>query len=327
MKNIFIFSSGELKREANTLCFISNGQKKFIPVSSVSSIYIFGELSINKKLLEFLSMNHIIVNFFNHYGYYMGSYYPREHYSSGLMILRQAEHYLDSPKRLILAKKFLVGGVSNMVMTVKYYDTRIGGLTAHVNKLTDGLKMIESSPSIETLMSVEANLREEYYSCFNEIIDDEFFKFQGRIKRPPKGPLNAMISFGNSLLYVTILGEIYRTHLDPRIGYLHATNFRKFSLNLDISEIFKPIIVDRVIFFLVNRKLISSGNFDEELGGTYLNERGRMAFVKQYEEKLKSTITVDRRKYSYQSAIRLELYKIEKLLIEGKEYEPFISKW
>ncbi len=66
--------------------------------------------------------------------------------------------------------------------------------------------------------------------------------------------MNTLISFGNSLMYSTVLTYIYQTPLDPRIGYLHSTNFRRFSLNLDISEIFKPIIVDRSILNLVNKK-------------------------------------------------------------------------
>lgn len=89
-------------------------------------------------------------------------------------------------------------------------------------------------------MAVEGNAREIYYSAFDIIVDNEDFAFAKRTRRPPQNRLNALISFGNSLLYVTVLGEIYRTHLDPRIGFLHATNFRRFSLNLDVAEIFKP---------------------------------------------------------------------------------------
>jgi len=129
-------------------------------------------------------------------------------------------------------------------------------------------------------MAIEGDGRKEYYQSFNVIIEDPTFRFESREKRPPKHNLDALISFGNSLLYVTVLAEIYKTHLDPRIGFLHSTNFRKFSLNLDVAEIFKPIIVDRVIFTLINKKMIDSRHFIREMNGIYLNDRGRAEFVK-----------------------------------------------
>ena len=74
-----------------------------------------------------------------------------------------------------------------------------------------------------------------------------------------------MISFGNSIMYTTTLSEIYKTHLDPRIGYLHSTNFRRFTLSLDVSEIFKPIIIDRVIFTLLGRNMINGDDFEKNM--------------------------------------------------------------
>jgi len=94
-KTVYIFSNGELKRKQNTLYFeTEDNKKKYLPVENTGEIQIFGEITINKKLLDFLSQNEIIVHFFNYYGYYSGSFYPREHYNSGEIILKQAEHYL-----------------------------------------------------------------------------------------------------------------------------------------------------------------------------------------------------------------------------------------
>ncbi len=102
--------------------------------------------------------------------------------------------------------------------------------------------------------------------------------------------MNTLISFGNSIIYSTILSEIYRIHLDPRIGYLHTTNFRRFSLNLDIAEVFKPIIVDRVIFTLIGKKMISNKDFKKDGYGLLLKEPGRRVFVEELENRLKRTI-------------------------------------
>jgi len=122
---IFVFSNGELKRKENTIYFEGeNNTKKFIPVENTSELHIFGEVTINKEVLEFLSQNEIILHFYNYYGYYVGSYYPREHYNSGFMILKQTECYLDREKRLELARKFVIGAVQNIEKVLNYYNSR-----------------------------------------------------------------------------------------------------------------------------------------------------------------------------------------------------------
>jgi CRISPR-associated protein Cas1 len=302
--------------------------KKYIPVSSVASIFVFGEITFNKRFLEFLSSNEIILHFFNYYGFYVGSFYPRTHYNSGYMTLKQSEHYLDSNKRVLLAKKFVLGGLENMIKALKYYDNRGIDLSDSIDTINKNLSKVSSINSIEELMAIEGISREEYYNAFNKIIKNDAFTYEKRERRPPTTPLNTLISFGNSLLYVTILGEIYKTHLDPRIGYLHTTNYRKFTLNLDVSEVFKPIIVDRIIFTIVNKQMIDLSCFTEELGGLYLNEKGRTIFVQEYDKRLTQVISFKKgKRCSYQRLIRLELYKIEKHLMGEKEYEPFISQW
>jgi hypothetical protein len=99
-RSIYIFSDGELKRQDNTLWLIGEDTKRAIPVETVEDLYIYGEVSINKRLLEFLTRIHIPIHFFNHYEYYVGSYYPREYLNSGYLVLRQAACYLDENERL-----------------------------------------------------------------------------------------------------------------------------------------------------------------------------------------------------------------------------------
>ena len=120
-----------------------------------------------------------------------------------------------------------------------------------------------------------------------------------------------------------------KTHLDPRIGFLHTANFRRFSLNLDVAEIFKPILSDRVIFSLVNKGMLKEKHFLRELGGLYLNDEGRKIFIEEMEKKLNSTIRHRKlkRNVSYRTLIRMEIYKIEKHLLGEEEYEPFVARW
>jgi len=328
-ETLYIFSNGDLKRQANTLYFEGEKGRKYIPVENVSALMIFGEVTINKKLMEFVSRNEILLHFFNYYGYYVGTYYPREHYNSGYMILKQAEHYIDEARRLSLAMKFEEGASANMLRVLKYYNARNSELEGSIKEIEGLQAKIATQKGVEELMAIEGNIRDRYYAAFNEIIKDDDFSFDKRTRRPPKTKLNALISFGNSLLYVAVLSEIYKTHLDPRIGFLHTTNFRRFTLNLDVAEIFKPILVDRAIFAMLNKQMLRESHFMNELEKVYLNEKGRGIFVREFEDKLKATIKHEKlkRNVSYRRLMRMELYKLEKHLIGEDEYKPFVARW
>ena len=323
---IYIFTDGEIKRESNTLVFFREGKKTALPVETISEILVFSEITLNKRLLEFLTQKHIPVHFFNRYGYYMGTYYPREYMNSGLMVLRQAEHYLRDDWRLGLARAFVCGAMGNMLFTLRVYSSRGKAVSGQIAGIEEVMGELNSAQSPTELMALEGRSREIYYSAFDIITDNPDFRFECRTRRPPENRLNALISFGNSLLYVTALSEIYRTHLDPRIGFLHETNERSFSLNLDLAEIFKPLIVDRVIFSMVNRGEIKAEDFREELGGIYLKERGMKKFLELYEARLSETVMHKglRRKVSYRRLIRLECYKLYKHFLGEEVYFPYV---
>jgi CRISPR-associated protein Cas1 len=328
-KDLYVFNSGFLRRKDNTIMFETDEGKKYFPVEEIESVFIFGEVDINKRFLEFMTEKNICVHFFNRYEYYVGTYYPREHYNSGIVILKQVEFYNDYNKRMTIARSIVEGAVLNMLVVLRYYNSRGNMLKDEIETIERMRHNINSCDDVNTLMALEGNIREIYYRCFNKILDDENFTFVRRSKNPPLDRINALISFGNSLLYATTLGEIYQTQLDPRIGYLHSTNQRKFSLNLDISEIFKPIIVDRVIFSLVNKKVLSEKHFERELNGIILNDQGKKLFVSEYNQKLYSTITHPKLncQVSYKRLIRMEAYKLQKLFLENIEYKPFVARW
>lgn len=329
-KSFYIFSNGALRRKDNTIYLETESGKRFIPVEDTQELHIFGEVDVTKKFLEFASQKEIIVHFYNYYGYYSGSFYPREHHNSGYMILRQSEHYLDEEKRLVLARAFVRGALKNIRVVARYYASRgEESLQPLVEMLQKRLIAINSVDDVSELMAIEGMCREAYYACWDQILKAPDFRFERRSRRPPENRLNALISFGNSILYTAVLSEIYKTHLDPRIGYLHATNFRRFTLNLDVAEIFKPIMVDRTIFTLIGRKQLSKEDFEFEAGGVFLTEQGRQKMVEELEKRLRTTINHRGlgRSVSYRSLIRMELYKIQRHLMGEEQFEPYESRW
>ena len=333
-KTLYLFSSGMLRRKDNSILFETEEKKRVLPVEDINDIYIFGEVDVTKKLLEFMTQKNINVHFFNHYGYYVGTYYPREHLNSGHVILKQAEHYIDQTKRVFLAQKFIKGSIGQMIQVLKYYQNRRSMykdlFQSTIEELQSYLTRQSDWKSVEEMMADEGNAREQYYKMFDFILNENpDFPFEKRSRRPPLNRLNAMISFGNQMCYTLVLSEIYKTYLDPRIGFLHSTNFRKFSLNLDVAEIFKPLIVDRLIFTLINKKIITKKDFEKQLGAILLNETGRKKFVSEMDKRLKATIKHRQlgRSVSYRRLIRLELYKIQKHLLGEREYVPYQSAW
>ena len=322
-KPLILLKSGELLRRENTLYFIStDGKRKVIPINAVSEVEVFGELSLNKRVLEFLTRYGIPVHFYNYYGYYVGTYYPREQLNSGYIVLKQAEHRLNEELRLKIAKSFVLGSLLNIVKNLKRYD-----LVREAEEIGEWIELVEEVPDVPSLMAIEGKGRELYYRCFNSILKS--FSFEKRMKRPPKDEINALISFGNSVIYTKVLTEIYATHLDPRIGYLHETNMRSFTLSLDLSEVFKPLIVDRLIFSLINKRVIRKEHFSREAGICYLNQKGKEIFLRALEERLSSTVRHRklRRNVSYKRLIRLECYKLIKHIIGDETYKPFVIWW
>jgi CRISPR-associated protein Cas1 len=321
--NFYLTRNGVLKRKENTVYFVNKDGRYLLPVNKIHSIYCYGRVSFTSGVMSYLAKQGICVHFFNHYGYYEGSFYPRESLISGEVIVRQAEHYLDHGKRMFLAKEIVRGAAWNMKKNLQYYKAKeaIEAFEEWEGRIDDARKVTE-------LMNVEGNMRSVYYSAFDEILPEKF-RFEKRTRRPPKNMVNALISFANSLVYATTLGEIYNTQLSPAISYLHEPFERRYSLSLDISEIFKPFLGDRVIFKLLNKGILREEHFERELNYCLLNEEGRRIFLQHYDERLKTTIKHRSlgRKVSYRRLIRLECYKLIKHLLGTSRYAAFRMWW
>jgi CRISPR-associated protein Cas1 len=262
-ETFYIINNGDLKRKDNNIIITgANGESKNLKVEVTDEIYLFGEVNLNTKVLNFLSQNGIILHVFNYYGYYSGSYYPRETNVSGYLLVNQVKHYDNYEKRLIIAKKILSSSAHNIYRNLRYYNGRGVDLEEIMNQIESLANMIDKSNTIGEIMGIEGNIRKIYYSSWNNIIKQDI-EFDKRVKRPPDNMINSLISFINSLVYTTTLSEIYKTQLNPTISYLHQPGTKRFSLSLDISEIFKPIIVDRMIFSILNKNQITENDFDK----------------------------------------------------------------
>lgn len=323
MKNpLYITSNGILSRKDNSLMFINKETKKQIPLHAINEINCHGKVSLKSGASSLLMKEGIVVNFFNKYGFYEGSLYPKISLNSGLVIVKQSEHYLDKSKREYIATQFVEGIKFNILKTLKYYSKKGKELDYFIKNI----EKEDIGGEISQIMSSEGRIWNNFYQSFNKILRK--FDFIKREIRPPTDEINSLISFGNSLLYTTVLSELYQTYLNPSVSYLHEPSERRFSLALDLADIFKPIIVDRTIFKLVNTNMINKKDFRDD-AGVLLNEKGKQKFISEYQKKLETTIKHPTlgKKVSYRYLIRLEGYKLIKHILGDQKYESFKMWW
>ena len=333
-KTYYLFNPGQLSRKDNTLMFApvsetadAASKPRYLPVEGVDELYVFGALDANSALYNFLGQNNIAVHFFDYYENYTGSFMPRDQLLSGRMLLAQTQHHTNVLKRQAIATRFIDGASHNIVKNLKYYHNRGKDMEEIINKVETLRTSIDQTSGSEQLMGIEGNIRMSYYDAFNLIIND--FEMGGRTKQPPQNEVNALISFGNMMCYSQCLRAIHQTQLNPVISYLHTPGERRYSLALDVAEIFKPLLVDRVIFKVMNKHEIQSKHFDKQLNKCLLNDAGKKIFVQAFEERLNETIQHRKlnRSVSYKHLIKLECYKLSKHLLGIEEYKPFKMWW
>lgn len=300
-------------------------QVKHLPAESIESIYAFGEVKFNTQFFKCLSNYSITVNIFNYYGQYIGSFLPANKDSSGKIHILQFQAYCDELKRLYIAKAILSTAMKNMLANLKSYLYSGCKVEPYINEISSLLEQVRFSDSIQNLLGLEGNVRNSYYQSWGEILKQES-DFEKRMKQPPVGMINSLISFGNSLLYAVCMNEIFRTKLTPYVGFIHETGDGKHPLVYDLSEIFKPVIVDKVIFRVINLNMITKDDFKHTSKGFYLKDEPRKTFVEEFEKRLSTVIHHNRlnRRISYRSIIRMECYNLINYL-SGKlnSYEPY----
>ncbi|MCR9066359.1 MAG: type I-B CRISPR-associated endonuclease Cas1b [Cytophagales bacterium] len=332
-KTYYLFNPGRLTRKDNTLKFTPVdsdgviGQPRYLPVENVNDLYVFGSLEANSALYTFLGKQSIAVHFFDYYEHYTGSFMPKEYLLAGKMQIAQTKHYLSDKKRLPLAQSFVRGAAQNMLKNLQYYNRREKDLSQTMGQIEGLMHEISKYQRIDQLMGLEGNIRQAYYQAFDLIIND--FEMGNRTKQPPQNEVNTLISFGNMMCYSVCLGQIYHTQLNPTISFLHEPGYRRYSLALDLAEIFKPLLVDRTIFSLLNKRQIKSSDFSQELNRCVMKDSARKEFVRVFEDKLNDTIKHRSlgRSVSYKHLIKLECYKISKHILRAEEYVPFKAWW
>jgi len=348
-QNIYIFSNTILRKKDKTLCIendscenavheadideseilISPSQnnegvsRSYIPAENVDAIYTFGSVKMNSHFLSLAAKNSIPVHSFNFYGNYIGTFFPKSDINSGNIVIKQAEHYTNPLKRSELARKFIEGTVHNTISNLLYYQYRNCPVNEEVERIKQLQTHLQNASGVGEILGIEGNIKNIYYKTWHKFLRQDV-EFEKRVKRPPDNMINSLISFGNMLLYTVCLNELYRTGLLPSIGFLHSTGDNRFPLSFDLAEIFKPPIVDKAIFRVINTNMLDESDFNSKGNMLYMKEKARRTFVDVIESRLKSSDMRDelKRNVTHITVIIVECYKHIDHLMRKDEYLP-----
>jgi len=325
-RRIDILRDGILRQKDFTATFDDGNQQNTFPVLSTDIINIYSSVIFDTKFLQRAMENGISIHIFDKHDNLVGRFIPSHSLHTPNVQHQQLLQYFDESARLSLAKKFVLASIHNCRLNIRYYNKQKPN--AHYDTVLQQMSKLEQDikncKAYESLLLVEARAKSSYYSCFDHFIAESGFSFGSRTKRPPLNEVNAMISFGNVVLYSFLATAINKSPLDIRIGYLHATNRRSESLNLDLAEAYKPLLVDRVVFSLLNLKMMKDADFAKiDNGGVYLSDSGKRKFLRAFYSKLDTALTIRGQKISYDQIIMQDVQSLTRYFRHGERYVPF----
>ncbi len=323
MDTIYLLRGTEIKRDQNTLVIVTEDRKRRrLPIETLRHIVVLGATRLNSEVATFLGKHGVRVSFLDYYGYFSGSLEPARHHHSGTVHLAQAKLILNQAKRLTMASRILEAGARNMLRNLKYYAYRGNTeLEAPIHELERQLHSVKAE-TIEGLMGKEGNFRQTYYAAWGKI--NSALTITKRTRRPPADRINALISFCNGLVYSACAQAIAQTHLDPTLSFVHAPTQARNSLALDLAEVFKPLLADRMIFTLVNKAVLDDVCFQEEGGVCLLSRVGRERVLNEFRDRMDNVRVAG--EIGWRRVLLKEAFAIEAHVLELSEYEPFVVK-
>jgi CRISPR-associated protein Cas1 len=318
METLFVSRGARLRQRENTLTITLDGRTRAFPVEKIGHLVLLAESDLNSRLLTLCGRHGVRLSVFDYYGYFKGAFEPVEKNPAGRVKLTQARLLLDDARRMVLARELVRGAAHNMRANLLYYQYRgKTELERQTQAMQKQMEKIAGAQDTATLMGIEGNLHQWYYEGWKLI--NPRLDFGPRVRRPPNNPINCLLSFLNQLTYTVVRHELFKTHLEEGFSFLHSPGTGRSSLSLDLSEPFKPVLVDMLIFRMVGRNMIDASWFEQHDGVCLLTETGRRNVAEQFSIRLEERY----QERSLREWIYREALAIERHLLEVAEYESF----
>lgn len=319
------------KKEGRIIVTKDKKLLKDVPITTIDQVNLIGPISISTPLMQDLLKRSIPVHFGTTSGKHLGWLNPTLNKNS-LLRLAQAKSVDKPDLSLSLAKSFVKGKISNMRTILLRHNRLLKNecITNAIEQIGKLAKKISLAENKQELLGIEGNCTKEYFNVFHLLVkkDEEFF-FKGRNRRPPRDPINVMLSYGYTLLSNEIINELLRVGLDPYYGFFHSNIYGRPALALDLMEEFRAIIVDSAVLSAINNGMVDKDDFEFVYDYCQMNEKGRKAFFKAYRNRINEEITHPffGYKVSYRRIIELQARFLSKVLTgDFEEYQPFLVR-
>jgi CRISPR-associated protein Cas1 len=305
-----------------------------VPVVHVDQVLIFGNVSVTTPALSYLLESETDTVFLTLQGRYKGRLVGP---SGGNIQLRlhQYRRYSDPSWALETARAIVVAKLHNTRTLLRRYARRMGEGASEERPLSEAADQLDEliaaagrCRAVNALSGVEGRGAAVYFSVFRRLIQGEEWEFGGRNRRPPRDPVNALLSFGYTVLTHNVESAVRAVGLDPYLGFLHQVAYNRPSLALDLVEEFRAIVVDSVVLRCLNNNIIQPRHFDVNPEGTYpvlLDDAGRGVFIRELESRLNLEFKhpdSDER-VTYRRCFEMQARRMARCLQSGEVYPPF----
>lgn len=327
MATLYVTEQGaKVSRESRHL-IISKEHRKLaeLPIIDVDQLVVFGRVELTVPVVDLFLEDGREVVFMTTKGVYKGRLHGP---TSGTVALRMAQYAALSNESfcLGLARRLVDGKLANagtLLLRLGRYHS--ANAAAAIASLRDFRREAERAASRDSLRGIEGAAARAYFEGYRAFISPAF-TWKKRVKRPPKDPVNVLLSFGYTLLANTAAGAINVAGLDAYGGFYHTAKSGRPALALDLMEEFRHIVVDALVLTMINKRVVTSIDFDLTAGGCFLSKGGLSRFLGQYEKRLAKKIiypaTGDR--VSLMRVMELQARLLAHCLpTGGDDYQPF----
>jgi CRISPR-associated protein Cas1 len=323
MDALYLSSPVQIKRHENTIQVIGqDGKKTRFPVESLKHVIAAHDVRFNGSLLSLLNKHEVRVTVLDYYGHVTCTVEPAGQPTSGAVHLKQAAAILDPERRIAIARSIIGAALRSIAANLRYHAYRgHEKLKPAIVEINECIERAKTAEDVQTLMGWEGQARMSYYNAWEQI--SPALTLRRRSRRPPADRVNCLLSFLNSLVYALCLNEIRKSQLDPTLSFIHSPQQTRYSLALDLAELFKPVLADRILFTLINRGELKDGHFDEQPGVCLLSATGRKLVLTTFSKRVDGDLQAER---TYRQRILEEVFALQADLLGVRHYSPFVQK-
>ncbi|HEV7504992.1 MAG TPA: CRISPR-associated endonuclease Cas1 [Thermoanaerobaculia bacterium] len=326
MATLYLTEQGSILRKTSDRLIVEKHHEVLleVPCLKVDTILIFGNVQVTTQALAELLDHGIELALLSMSGKLRGQLTPPNPKNIRVR-MRQYELAHSESSALDIAKRFVSAKIANSAAVLTRLRRHAAELPLHcIQELNATVPDIETATSLESLLGLEGAAAARYFRALGQVAPSGF-SFESRSRRPPRDPLNALLSFGYVLVGKEIQSLLDAMGFDPYIGIYHQVDYGQPSLALDLLEEFRAPLVDRFSLSLLNLRILARDDFHSTPeGGVLLGHDSMKRYFPAYEKELNAPLSLSGGELSFRHLFRRQAERLARTLVEGEPYEPFL---